>query len=79
MLRFLLYLLISLFLFTGQLSDRNTAAFSLSPLNLKGGHPVVCVCARAINTMRLVPSNTTRVSFIIMLKYFYKSNMFQPN
>jgi hypothetical protein len=30
-----------------------------------------------INTLRLVLSNTTRVSFIVMLKCYYKSNMFQ--
>jgi hypothetical protein len=40
----------------------------------KCGHSVVC----AINTVRLAPSNTTRVSFIGMLKCFYNSNMFQP-
>jgi hypothetical protein len=31
------------------------------------------------NPIKLVPSNTTRVSFIIVLKSFYKINMFQPN
>jgi hypothetical protein len=45
----------------------------------KGGRPCVCVRVRAINIRRLVSSNPTRVSFIIMLKYFYNSNMFQPN
>jgi hypothetical protein len=45
-----------------------------SEFKFKGGHPVV----GTINTIKLIPSDTTCVYFIIVLKYFYNSNMFQP-
>jgi hypothetical protein len=46
MLKFLLYLLISLFLLAGQFSDRNTAAFSLSlscSSSLQSNNVVYCL------------------------------------
>jgi hypothetical protein len=77
MLKFLLYLMISLFLFRGQFSDRNNAAFSLSPLNLKSGHPVVCVCvcarARAIDEHYKI--NTVKHNSCIF--YYYVKTFLQ--
>jgi hypothetical protein len=42
-----------------------------SRFKFKGGHPVVC----AINTIKLVPPNTTRVSFIIKSKCFTRAHI----